>query len=64
MIITFILNLILSIFLGAASMSLLLYLHLKTVDLYNTDVDKIGRVYSKLIGPTLSLLIFLVLLFK
>jgi amino acid permease len=64
MIITFILKLIISIFLGAASMSLLLYLHLKTVDLYNTDVDKIGRVYSKLIGPTLSLLIFAVLLFK
>ena len=64
MIITFILKLIISIFLGAASMSLLLYLHLQTVDLYNTDVDKIGRVYSKLIGPTLSLLIFAVLLFK
>ena len=64
MIITFILKLIISIFLGVASMSLLLYLHLKTVDLYNTDVDKIGRVYSKLIGPTLSLLIFAVLLFK
>ncbi len=64
MIITFILKLIISIFLGAASMSLLLYLHLKTVDLYNTDVDKIGRVYSKFIGPTISLLIFAVLLFK
>ena len=64
MIITFILKLIISIFLGAASMSLLLYLHLQTVDLYNTDVDKIGRVYSKLIGPTLSLLIFAALLFK
>jgi hypothetical protein len=58
------LKLIISIFLGVASMSLLLYLHLKTVDLYNTDVDKIGRVYSKFIGPILSLLIFAVLLFK
>jgi len=64
MIISIILNLIISIFLGVVSMSLLFYIHLKIVDSYNTDVDKIGRVYSRLIGPILSILIFVVLLFK
>jgi membrane-anchored glycerophosphoryl diester phosphodiesterase (GDPDase) len=64
MIIQLLLKLILSFVLGVGSMSLLFYLHLKTVGIYNIDADKVGRVYSRYIGPVLTLLIFALMLFK
>ena len=59
---TILLNLIVSFGLSVVLMCVLFYLHSLSEN-HQLDLDKLGNVYSKKVGPTLWLILFILFYF-
>lgn len=59
-IITLLLNLILSFVASVILMCITYYLHIKNEN-YELDIDEVGKIYSKKVGPILWVILFAML---